>query len=74
MRGLKRCMPAVLIASRGIAVASEKPGACSAEVVIAEAEAAVTQASARRAPRFRRAMPRPQSSRHGSHRISPCLE
>lgn len=49
MRDLKRWMVAVLIAFPAIAVASEKPDASSAEVAIAEAEAAVKQVSARRA-------------------------
>jgi hypothetical protein len=49
MRNLKRWMLAVLITFPAIAVASEKPDASSAEVAIAEAEAAVKQASTRRA-------------------------
>jgi hypothetical protein len=58
----------MLIAFQGIAVASEKPSASGAEVMIAEA---VAQASA---PRFSRALPRWQSSRHASRRVSPSLE
>jgi hypothetical protein len=49
MRGLKRWILTVLIGFPAIAVASEKPDASSAEVAIVEAEAAVKQASTRRA-------------------------
>jgi len=49
MRDLKRWMLAVLISFPAIAAASEKPDASSAEVAIAEAEAAVKQAGSRRA-------------------------
>lgn len=49
MCSLKRWILAVLITFPAIAVASEKPGASGAELAIAEAEAAVTEAGTRRA-------------------------
>ena len=49
MRGLKRWVLSVLMIFPAIAIASEKQDASSAEVAIAEAEAAVQQASIRRA-------------------------